>query len=172
MLNKLVLGALFSLTLAFSFVGSANATLLSQDILDNGTVIGSVTVNLDDATVFDADWGISNVQSFTEFNIYGYDLTKYSMSNTYFDVTYFHDDLTAGFDTLNFDLTEQFDLFSWAGDVFSWESSNVFTISDEQGVFIFSDQITLGDVSVVPTPATLVLFLTAIAGLAARRKNS
>lgn len=172
MLNKLVLRALLSLSLAFSFVGAANATLLSQDILDNGAVIGNVTINLDDATVWDQDLGLSNVQSFAEFSIYGYDLTTYSLDNPYFDVIYFHDDLTAGFDSLNFDVTDLNGYFAWAGDVFSGYNDNVMTIADTSGVFIFSDQISLGNVSVVPTPATLVLFLTAVAGLAARRKKS
>jgi hypothetical protein len=169
MLNKLILRAVLSVSLALGSIG-ANATLISQDILDNGAVIGNVTINLDDAQVWDTD--LSVVSSFTEFNIFGYDLTTYSMSNTYFDATFFHDDLSAGIFTLNFDLTEEFDFFAWTGDIFSDFNDNVLTISDDQGVFIFSDQISMGDVSVVPTPATLVLFLTAVAGLASRRKNS
>jgi hypothetical protein len=172
MLNKLILRAFLTISLAFSFVGAANATLISQDILDDGAVIGNITINIDDATVWDADWGISNVTSFTEFQIYGYDLTTYTYDFLSFDATYFHDDLSAGLDTLNFELTEQFGFFAWAGDVFGDTNDNVFTVADDTGVFIFSDKISLGNVSVVPTPATLVLFLTAVACLAARRKNS
>ncbi|TWX63972.1 PEP-CTERM sorting domain-containing protein [Colwellia demingiae] len=171
MLNKLVLNALLSLSLAFSFAGAANATLISQDILDNGAVIGNVTIDTDDSFVWDAIEGISIVQDFTDFQIYGYDLTAYTFDFLSFDATYFHDDLAVGLDTLNFELTEQFGFFAWAGDIFSGFNDNVLTISDNSGVFIYSEQISLGNVT-VPTPATLVLFLTALTGLAARRKNS
>jgi hypothetical protein len=172
MLNKLVLRTLLSISLAFGALGAANATLISQDILDAGQVIGNVTINLDDAVLFDPDLGISNVQSFTEFNIYGFDLTTFTLDFPYFDVLYFQDDLSAGLYTLIFDITDENGFYAWAGDVVSFESNNVFTISDDQGVFIFSDQISLGNVSIVPTPATLVLFLTAVVALASRRKNS
>ena len=39
-------------------------------------------------------------------------------------------------------------------------------------VYSTQEALAFGDATVVPTPATLVLFLTAVAGLAARRKNS
>ncbi|ALO35636.1 hypothetical protein CMT41_13630 [Colwellia sp. MT41] len=174
MLNKLVLRALFSVSLAFSFVGAANATLISQDILDAGKVIGNITINVDNATEFDI--GDSYVNSFVSFNLFNIDLldlTAYDLDNPSFEAHFNNDDLAAGLLTLDFDLKDIYNAFSWAGSIWNVPSMDYIDVFDgPNSVLVYTTDVTLGDVSVVPTPATLILFLTAIAGLASRRKKS
>ena len=176
MLNKLVLNALLSLSLAFSFAGAANATLISQDILfnvagdniDEYEVIGNITISLD---TMDVDGYIED--TWESFTFYGYEAD--SIADLFFAVVN-PDDIAAGIESLDFDVTV-FSSLSFAGYIDSYEtatSTNIsFSLFDNEAENIFSaGSLAFGDATVVPTPATLVLFLTALAGLAARRRNS
>jgi len=62
MLNKLILRTFLSISLTFSVMGAANATLISQEILNGGSLIGNITINIDNATEFDI--GDSYVENF------------------------------------------------------------------------------------------------------------
>jgi len=174
MLNKLILRAFFSISLALSFTGAANATLISQDILDAGDVIGNITINIDNATEWDI--GDSYVENFVSFNIAGLnllDLANYNLDNPLFEAHFNQDDLTAGLSTLYFDLIDVQGAFAWAGNIWAGTDANDLNVFDDgTGIVAYSDNISFGKATVVPTPVTLVLFLTAVAGLAARRKNS
>ncbi|OUR80412.1 hypothetical protein A9Q75_10575 [Colwellia psychrerythraea] len=179
MLNKLVLRALFSLSLAFSFAGAANATLISQDILfntagdtvDEYEVIGNITISLDTMD----DWGAVQ-DTWESFTFYGYEVDALDPTFGEFYTEVDPDNLNAGLNFLQFDVTV-FSRLSFAGYIDTFETVSTtdisFSLFDNQAESIFSaGTLALGAATVVPTPATLVLFLTAIAGLAARRKNS
>ncbi|WP_057832281.1 PEP-CTERM sorting domain-containing protein [Colwellia sp. TT2012] len=181
MLNKLFLRALFTLSLAFSFTGAANATLISQDILDNGSVVGNVTINIDNATVWDASTSyVANFESFTFFGFQLLDLTDYNLENPLFEASFDHNDISLGLLTLDYDLTDFDGFFGWSGSIVDssyWSEPSINeNYADVWGgpndVLYYSETLTFGAATVVPTPATLVLFLTAIAGLASRRKKS
>ena len=175
MLNKLVLRALLSLSLTFSFAGGANAALITQDILDNGAVIGNVTVDSGEASLWEGNEFL--VEDFVSFNLFGFDLVN---DVPYFEAYFNNNDLASGLLSLDFSVSDTNDLYSFAGTI--WDSSywadpsvnenfvDVWSQSTGEPA-LFSFDVTLGDVSAVPTPATFVLFLTAVAGLVARRKT-
>jgi len=177
MLNKLVLGALFSLSLAFSFVGTANATLISQDILFNSefdegdeySVIGSVTISLDTMD----DWGTVE-NTWESFTFFGYEADAFDSNWDTFTAIVDPTNIAAGLEFLYFDVTLFADLsFHGVIDVASVDDSYTLSLYNNANAELYdAGTLAFGDVSVVPTPATLVLFLTAVAGLAARRKNS
>ncbi|GAW97852.1 MULTISPECIES: PEP-CTERM sorting domain-containing protein [Colwellia] len=181
MLNKLVLRALFSVSLAFSFVGVTNAALITQDIIsDTKGVIGSITINTWPAE--DAGDGLSNVFVWEEFSIWGWDMQAPAIADGFqFFATFDSTDLTAGIQDLYFDLDDDYAAYPYAysgsvGDIFNSGATgyvNVFDDNPSAPVLEgFYTDVYLGKATVVPTPATLVLFLTAIAGLASRRKKS
>lgn len=173
MLNKLILRAFLSLSLAFSFAGTANATLISQDILDAGDVIGNITINIDKATEWDiGDYYVEDFVSLRLFDIELLDYMDSGLDNPLFEAHFNKDDLTAGLLSLDFDLNDVYGAFAWAGSI--WSGSTAFNYMDvfdgPNNVLVYSQDVTFGDATVVPTPATLILFLTAVAGLVVRRK--
>jgi len=178
MLNKLILRALLSIVLAFSFTG-ANAALITQDIISESEgVIGSITINTWSAE--NAGSGLSDVFVWEEFSIWGWDMEVPALPDpNQFLASFNTDDLFSGIQDLYFDLNDDFVLYPYAyngsiGDVFNPGATgfiDVFDInvSPTELVGFYSD-VYFGDATVVPTPATLVLFLTAVAGLVVRRK--
>ena len=183
MLNKLILRAFLSISLALSFAGAANATLISQDILfqqllevdasgepvfaDEYEVIGNISISLD--TIDDWGW----VQTWESFTFFGYEADE---NFDLFVATVDVNNIASGIESLDFDVTVLSSL-SFAGyiDTFVTVSTRdiSFSLFDNTTASIFSaGALSFGAATVVPTPATLILFLTAVAGLAARRKNS
>jgi hypothetical protein len=173
MLNKLILRAFLTISLAFSFVGAANATLISQDILfdsafdtvDEFEVIGNITISLDTID----DWGTVSV--WESFTFYGYEAdTSADLFSAFVDI----DNIAAGIESLDFDVT-LFTSLSFSGFIDGYDPTAGFTYSffdNADASLVTAGTLAFGNTTVVPTPATLVLFLTAVAGLAARRKNS
>ncbi|MCJ8296562.1 MAG: PEP-CTERM sorting domain-containing protein [Colwellia sp.] len=178
MLNKLVLRALLSLSLAFSFAGAANATLINQDIIDgDGANIGSISINIDDLDDFGGAF------KWEEFNILGFDmLAPDAIDNEFgeqFIAEFDLNDIYAGIFNIAFDLVDVFGLYQWGGATFIDVDGTV----DSYGITVnqlgaqnpplvaYISSFSFGEVTVVPTPATLVLFLTAVAGLVVRRKT-
>ncbi|KGJ89199.1 PEP-CTERM sorting domain-containing protein [Colwellia psychrerythraea] len=165
MLNKLILRAFFSITLALSFTGAANAALITQDLI-SGTdgVIGSVSID----TAMADDWDI--VTDWVSFEIGGYAM---SQPPIFFEAVIDTMDFYAGIQSLNFDVNDTCTGCEWAynGSVEAGFGGTVdiFDVASNDLVTFWGD-VTFGQATVVPTPATLVLFLTAVAGLAARRK--
>jgi hypothetical protein len=177
MLNKLILRAFLSISLALSFAGAANATLISQDILFDTIaddvaefeVIGNITINLD--TMDEFGFVENTWESFTFF---GYDVDAFDADWNIFTAIVDPTNIVAGIESLDFDVTV-FSSLSFAGyiDSFDPDASVSFSLFDNANESLFNaGSLAFGDATVVPTPATLVLFLTAVAGLAARRKNS
>lgn len=177
MLNKLVLRVFLSLSLAFSFAGAANATLISQDILFNSIyddkdtfeVIGHISINLDSMD----NWGWVE-GTWESFSFYGYEVDPFDANWDLFvaiiDVT----NIAAGIESLDFDVTLFSDL-SFAGyiDVYDPINSVSFSLFNNANADLWdAGALAFGKASVVPTPATLILFLTALMGLVVRRKNS
>jgi hypothetical protein len=173
MLNKLILRAFLSISLALSFTGAANATLISQDILfdtmsddvDEFKVIGNITINLDTIDDF------GSVKIWESFTFYDYEADVLADKfETIVDVN----NIAAGIQFLDFDVTV-FSKLSFSGIIDSYNSTNsvAFSVFDNATAGLFdAGALAFGDVNVIPTPATLVLLLTAVAGLAARRKKS
>jgi hypothetical protein len=175
MLNKLILRAFLSISLALSFTGAVNATLISQDILFDTIaddvaefeVIGNITINLDTMDEF----GFIE-DTWESFTFFGYEAdSPADLFLAIVDPT----NIAAGIESLDFDVTV-FSSLSFAGYIDSFEtvsSNNVsFSLFDNNAESIFNaGTLAFGKATAVPTPATLVLFLTAVAGLVARRKN-
>ncbi len=177
MLNKLVLRALLSISLAFSAIGAANATLISQDILFNSDldavdeyqVIGNVTISLDTMD----EWGYVE-NTWESFTFFGYDADAFDINWNIFTAIVDVNDVAAGIESLDFDVT-LFSTLSFAGFIDAFDPAGSFTFSlfdNADGSLYDAGALAFGNTTVVPTPATLVLFLTAVIGLASRRKNS
>jgi hypothetical protein len=188
MLNKLILRAFLSISLALSFAGAANATLISQDILfqelididDLGlgiyaeaVTIGHLSVNLDTLDIDEDGFGfLSN--TWEKFSFYTFDVDTFDSEFHTFEAVIDTNNLFAGIEFLTFEV-DVLGTFAFNGIIDSFDIENSvdyslynFTTDD----FMEAGALSFGEATVVPTPATLILFLTALAGLAARRKNS
>ena len=176
MLNKLILRAVLSLSLAIGSIG-ANATTISHDILfdsiydsvDEYQVIGNVTINLDTMN----QWGeVSG--TWESFSFYGFEVDAFDADFDYFEAIIDVTNIAAGIESLDFGVTLFSDLvFSGFIDAYDMDSSVTYSLYDNaDGSLWNAGALAFGDATVVPTPATLVLFLTAVAGLASRRRNS
>jgi hypothetical protein len=167
MLNKLVLRAFLTISLALSFTG-ANAALITQDIISDtaGGIIGSITIDTVNVDEFDT------VNDWVSFDFFGYELAQPAF--VFFaeiDIM----DFSAGIQFLQFDANDICANCEWAysGVVEAGLDNGTVSVFDAttDDIIFFYEDVRFGDATVVPTPATLVLFLTAIAGLAVRRKN-
>jgi hypothetical protein len=176
MLNKLILRAFLSISLALSFTGAANATLISQDILFNSefdtvdeySVIGNVTISLDTMN----EWGeVSG--TWESFSFYGFEVDAYIDGLDTFEAVVDVTNIAAGIESLDFEVSLFADLiFAGFIDTYNPADSISYSLFDQaDGSLWEAGTLAFGEASVVPTPATLVLFLTAIAGIASRRKN-
>lgn len=177
MLNKLILRVFLSLSLTLSCAGAANATLITQDILFNSffdsvdtfEVIGNVTVdtdNIDSSGYIEGQW--------ESFSFYGFDVDPFDPTWDTFVAVFDVSNVMKGIEFFTFDVTLFSDL-SFIGliDVFNTDISitySLFNNADE--TLRDAGTLALGRATAVPTPATLVLFLTGILGLVVRRKNS
>ena len=173
MLNKLILRAFLSLSLALSFT-SANAALITQDFISDasGDVIGSITINTFPAEV---DEGFGTIYTWEEFDFFGIDMLAPDVADGFqFLASFDTADYSLGLQDLSFDLDDVFGWYSWSGVAFGGAGDVVAydLAGNPDPEFVGYFTYSLGEASVVPTPATLVLFLTAVAGLAARRKKA
>ncbi|MBU2892882.1 hypothetical protein KO495_06040 [Colwellia sp. D2M02] len=178
MLNKLILRAFLSISLALTFTGAANATLINQTIIDgSGAQVGFISINIDNLDEFDS------VYEWESFQFLGFDMLAPDTIDNQFGEQFYASvdptDIFAGIFDINFDLTDIYGQYQWIGATFIDYDGTV----DSYGVAInrlgavnpplvaYIPEFSFGATTVVPTPATLVLFLTAIVGLASRRKN-
>ena len=173
MLNKLILRAFLSLSLALSFT-SANAALITQDFISDasGDVIGSITINTLPAEV---DEGFGTIYTWEEFEFFGIDMLAPAEADGFqFLASFDTADFSLGLHDLSFDVDDDFGWFSWNGQAaYGAGFVDLFDLAgNPDPVFEAYFEYTLGEAAVVPTPATLVLFLTAVAGIAARRKKT
>jgi hypothetical protein len=180
MLNKLVLRTLLSISLAFGALGAANATLISQDILlnsdldnvDEYQVIGNITISLDN---MDVDAGFGYVyDTWESFTFYGYEADPFDANWNLFTAIVDVDNIAAGIEALDFDVT-LFSTLSFAGFIDAFDpagSINYSFFNNADASLIDTGALAFGNATVVPAPATLVLFLTAVVALTSRRKHS
>ena len=150
---------------------SANAVLISHDIILNGSInLGSVTVEVDDT---DLNTGLIDVFDFVELNLLG---------GTVFDVFDFEavidtDNISAGIEFLYFDVTElafadmwayqvQYDAFD---DTMNW--ADIFNL-DANLVFFTQDVALSMPPTLVSEPNIALLFLTAGLAMFVRRKRA
>ncbi len=178
MLNKLILRAFLSISLALTFTGAANAALITQDLLDgDGGNIGSISINTDSLDEY------GDTFSWEEFNLLGIDMLAPEIADgSNFYASFDLENLAAGLWDLQFDLVDVLSAYQWQvasfydvdGKVvaeFDYGLS-IYKLGAEDPTFAgYISEIVYGEATVVPTPATFILFLTAVAGLAARRKN-
>lgn len=182
MLNKLILRVFLSLSLAFSFGGAANATLINQDIFDgSGAQIGFISINIDNLDDF------YSVYEWEQFNFLGFDMLAPDAAVNVFGDQFYASvdpaDIFAGIFDISFDLTDIYGAYQWKAAGFVDYDGTLISFFN-YGLAIYKlgaadptlagyiPEMILGSATVVPTPATLVLFLTAIMGLVARRKMS
>ena len=174
MLNKILIKAALTLSLALSATGFANAALMTQDILNDGNVIGSITIDTTPST--DVGGGYRSVDSFESFSLFGYNLVNPDDAlGQFFSADFLGMDLHAGIDFMSFDVNDDWAAEPWAfqGEFVAGIDSNAVDIFDVNtgGFVAFFDQISFGEVSVVPVPATVFLFLAGVAGVATRRRT-
>ena len=199
MFNKLITRTFFSLALAFGFTSAANATLITQGIFFDSAFtdevdyqqIGFITIDTRNADVYDlyGDQSVilGDVVEWVEFSFYNFDLYTQAESDVYpysdpkdlplfgnFMATFDVNNLSAGIEFLTFDVTAKVPaLYAFNGyvDTFGGEAYDLF---DANGNFYDYGGLALSKaiLTAVPTPATLVLFLTAMVGLTMRRQKS
>ncbi|OUR62599.1 hypothetical protein A9Q74_03985 [Colwellia sp. 39_35_sub15_T18] len=166
MLNKLVLRALLSLSLAFTFLGTANAALITQDIIsDSLGVIGSITIDTVAVDEFDS------VNDWVSFDFFGYEAEESFLFSAIIDTSDFY----AGILSLDFDVNDLCFSCEWAynGFIEAGFGGAVDIFDPANGDFIFfTDDLSFGQASVVPEPSALILLLTGLIAFAVRRKVS
>ncbi len=177
MLNKLVLRIFLSLSLAISCAGTANATLITQDILFNSffdtedtfEVIGNITVDTDDID----SWGFIE-NTWESFSFYGIDVDPFDPTWNLFVAAFDVTNIMKGIESLDFEVTLLSDLsFSGYIDVYNPVNSVAFSLFNNADDSLWdAGALAFGKATAVPLPATLILFLTGILGLVVRRKNS
>lgn len=169
MLNKLILRAFLSITLAISFAGVANATLITQNILsDTDEVLGFIAINTD--TAEDVGNGLSSVFVWEEFTFRGVDMAPPAIADGYqFFAEYNTDNLFEGIQFLYAEVDDVFGNFALQLEIFDGVSSiDIFDLSTQQVTFS-NENGSIGSVS-VPEPSILLIFFTALVAFASRRK--
>ena len=168
MFSKYLLKTFFAFSLVFSLSGVANATLITQNIVSEADgVIGHVSVNIDNAEDF-GGYGI--VSTWTEFEFFGIDMLDQGLDNPLFEAVVDLADLSLGLISLDFDLNDVFGAYAWNGfiDVDFGGAVDVFDTS----IAYFADDVSFGQVAVVPEPTAFILFFTGLLVLMVRRKMS
>ncbi|WDD97951.1 PEP-CTERM sorting domain-containing protein [Thalassomonas actiniarum] len=169
MFNKLFLKVLLSVSLSVAALSSANAALITQDILfdDQGTwsSIGEITVVTAEADKF------GYISEWYDFTLLGFDLLTVAESGGgLFEAEIDLADFSAGLQFLSFDLSES-NLGTYAFNGIVSAQFSFFDAFTSNGLALFGE-IKLGDAEVsVPEPETAFLLLMAVAGLMVRRKS-
>ena len=168
-MKKLILGMFVVAVSMFGLQNSANATLISQDIYftdattSDSVLFGNLSINVDGLT---ADNNEVNVwESFTLGGL----IMDVANINDFFAVVDFTD-LAAGIEAFSFDVSDAFDnaYQGYYDRGFVNELSIFDAATDTLTVF---GGITLGQATVVPEPAALLLMLTAFGAIAMRRRK-
>ncbi|AAZ28052.1 PEP-CTERM sorting domain-containing protein [Colwellia psychrerythraea] len=171
MLNKLILRAFLSISLALSFAGAANATLISQDILSGTDVIGHISINLD--TAEDAGNGFSSVFVWEDFSLLGIDMSAPLIADGFqFLAEYNTANLFDGIQNLTTDVDDVLGAFAWQFNVFDGLGTLDVFNNNTGNIALFDENISFGSASVVPEPSALILLFTGLVAFATRRKVS
>ena len=158
---------------------SANATLISQDILDlaTGSKLGSVTVKMNDSLY---NTGIASSAFGDDVSVVNFELGDlYSWGDDldviFADVDIDTNNLFAGIQFLNLDSNDiGFGTSTWSYQVF-YEAAfdygflDIFQVSD--GAFVNYYELTLGQASVVSAPGTMGLMMLAMGAVYLRRRR-
>lgn len=144
-------------SLIFTMLGissNANAVLITQDLMEGSDVIGTISINTDDADIFG---GFGEAYAAVSFNFLGFDIPGEDV--LFFQAIFNPDNLYAGIEFLNFDV--DFALVGWAidgyYDAFDNPDFNYFSVFDAQGLF-YAGNLSLGQASVVSEPTSIALF--------------
>jgi|GEM_PF-1320544 len=181
MLKNLLKNTLLTLSLSLFAMGSANANLVTQDILfdDSNTTevvlerIGTITI---ETTNID-EFGL--IGSWVNFQLFNFDMTTEDEANGdfnlfgLFEVSVDINNLKAGIEFISFDVTEnENQLFNFQGLVDTASGSNYFVdvFDFSGGLYAFGD-LSLGEANVVPEPSVILLFLTGLILMAAKRRK-
>jgi len=190
----------FSFSFVFGFAGVANATLINQDIWFDSALtvevdykrIGFISIDTTGADIYEVydndlqQWvTLGAVDQWVDFSFYNFGFWTEAEDNIalaadpfafpmfgFFEAVFNVDNISAGIESLDFSVTEnKYNFYAFNGyiDTFSGEAIDIFNVD---GRFYDYGDLAFGQATVVPTPATLVLFLTAVVGLVARRKTN
>ncbi|WP_018984633.1 PEP-CTERM sorting domain-containing protein [Salinimonas chungwhensis] len=177
--KKMCIKAVIGLGVLFTTSFSANAALISQDVLDvfTGDKLGSVTVRLNN-NLFDT--GLVSSAFGDDVEVVDFELGDlYSWGDEldviFADVDIDTNDLSAGIQFLNLDSNDVgFGPFTW-GYQMNYEAFfgdgflDIFQVSD--GTLVDFYTITLGQATVVPAPATMGLMILAAGAIFIRRRR-
>lgn len=172
MIKNLLRNTLLTLSITLTAITSANAALITQDIIfDDATSsevlfekIGSLTVDTKDQD------GFGLISSWVDFQLFGFDMITETEANGDFllfgEFSAFIDlqNIEAGIEFLTFDVTEsQTQFFNFQGLVDTATGDNFFidVFDFSGGLYAFGD-IALDKANIVPEPSMLLLFFTGI----------
>lgn len=159
--KNLVCAATLAIT-SLGFASSANAALITQDILLDGAVYGSVTVNTNAADSF----GL--IESFVNLVLDGKEIAETFIFTAIVDAN----NVFAGIESLDFDLGSA-DGFAYQGifDAFN-PTSNRLDVFDGNGDLISFGPMTLSQPpSVVSEPSIAAMMMLALLALGVRRSR-
>lgn len=176
MLNKLVLRFVLALSLVVS--ASASAALITQDIVsEQYGIIGSISINTVPSNSF---LDLEEVYTWDEFSLFGFDMNEVDPIENEFGDQFFAQfdpmNLYAGIQELYFDASDDDAFYPWEyqGSIYAGDNNGWLDIFDENPstpeLIFFAEDISLGEVSVVPEPSAVMLLLSGLIALSVRRK--
>jgi hypothetical protein len=195
MLNKLFLKTLFTLSFVLAVSNTANATLITQDILFDSfetadeiyESIGYISIDTDSAIINDiyndGSLMLGTVSAWVDFELFGLTFWTEEESNAaleplilpfYFEAIFDTNNLAAGLEFLTFDLNETlYNEYAFSSTTDLFGINYPFSIFNEAGELLLeAGYLAFGDakLTTVPEPTSLLLFLAAAIGLTTRRK--
>lgn len=197
MLNKLFLKTLFTLSFVLAVSNTANATLITQDILFDSfetadeiyESIGYISIDTENAFTYEVEDSLTGVVStlgsvsaWVDFELFGLTFWTEEESNAaleplilpfYFEAVFDTNNLAAGLEFLTFDLNETlYNEYAFSSTTDLFGINLPFSIINEAGELLEAGYLAFGDakLTTVPEPTSLLLFLAAAIGLTTRRK--
>lgn len=169
---KNIKNILLALSISLTAMHSANAALISHDIILDDKNVGSIVIDTDKADSFGE---ISTWESF-QIDMFGFSfdmLTEKMNPDLFggFSVQIDPSNLLAGIEGLFFDVTEsRFGVVAFNG-IFDSGTGILDMFSTDARFFGFGT-LTLGQATVVPEPPMLLLFLTGLVAVGLKRRKT
>ena len=172
MMKKLILGMFVVAVSMFGLQNSANATLISQDIYFTDSTAGSTSVLYGNISL---DVGIldefNEVGTWQSFTLGGISFDAALINNIFeFFAEIDPTDVAGGIVNWGFDISDAVDN-AISGDFNSTDGYGGLEFFDTAANLTVDGKITLGQATVVPEPAALLLMLTAFGALAISRRK-